>query len=76
MFAHHCITVSLVVSSYVTNYTRVGQAILVTMDQSDIFLDVSQAFCYKHPLTATEGAKVLKYMGWEKLCDVSETPPL
>ncbi|TIB16718.1 hypothetical protein E3P89_00240 [Wallemia ichthyophaga] len=71
MFTHHCITVSLVVSSYVTNYTRVGQAILVTMDQSDIFLDVSKAQSYTHSLTFIQGAKVLKYMGWEKLCDAT-----
>ena len=40
MFAHHCITISLIAISYITNYTRVGQAILTTMDNADIFLAV------------------------------------
>jgi very-long-chain ceramide synthase len=41
MFAHHIITIALLVSSYVTNFHRIGNAILCLMDPSDILLSVS-----------------------------------
>jgi acyl-CoA-dependent ceramide synthase len=41
MFAHHIITVNLMMFSYVLNWTRVGNAILVLMDFVDILLPVS-----------------------------------
>lgn len=40
MFAHHIITTLLMSFSYVFNYTRVGNAILCTMDLVDIILSV------------------------------------
>ena len=40
MFTHHIITILLVVTSYATNFTRVGTAILVAMDFTDIILPV------------------------------------
>lgn len=43
MFAHHVITTMLMSFSYVFNYTRVGNAILCTMDLVDIILAVRVA---------------------------------
>jgi ceramide synthetase len=46
MFAHHIITIALIVISFITNYWRVGVSILFLHDLSDVFL---------------EGCKVLNY---------------
>ncbi|GAA5829750.1 hypothetical protein JCM5353_002218 [Sporobolomyces roseus] len=46
MFAHHIITTLLVSFSYVLNFTRVGNAILCTMDLCDIFLPLAKLFKY------------------------------
>lgn len=46
MFAHHIITIALIVTSFITNYWRVGTSILFLHDLSDVFL---------------EGCKVLNY---------------
>ena len=43
MMAHHIITVILMVTSYFTNFTRVGCVIMVLMDCCDIFLPVSSS---------------------------------
>jgi TLC domain len=40
MMTHHIITVILVVTSYFTNFTRVGCVIMVLMDCCDIILGV------------------------------------
>ena len=40
MMSHHIITISLVIASYLYNFTRVGVLILVLMDLSDILLAV------------------------------------
>ncbi|RPB24351.1 longevity assurance proteins LAG1/LAC1 [Terfezia boudieri ATCC MYA-4762] len=54
MFAHHIITSILITGSYQFHLTRVGNAILVTMDIVDILLPA---------------AKLLRYLGYQKLCD-------
>nr|CAG8574936.1 10515_t:CDS:2 [Entrophospora candida] len=54
MLAHHMITVSLMFSSYIFNFTRIGNAVLCIMDFADILL----------PL-----AKMLKYLKYNKSCD-------
>lgn len=41
MFAHHILTIFLIVSSYLGNFTRVGTVIHVLMDFCDILLPVS-----------------------------------
>ncbi|GAA5978743.1 hypothetical protein JCM10908_004465 [Rhodotorula pacifica] len=56
MFAHHIITSMLMMSSYVLNWTRIGNAILCTMDLVDITL----------PL-----AKLFKYTGWHQASDIT-----
>ncbi|POY74314.1 hypothetical protein BMF94_2508 [Rhodotorula taiwanensis] len=56
MFAHHIITSLLMMSSYVLNWTRIGSAILCTMDLVDITL----------PL-----AKLFNYAGWQAASDVT-----
>ncbi|KAI7899870.1 TLC domain-containing protein [Cokeromyces recurvatus] len=56
MMVHHFITIALIVSSYYTNFTRIGNAVLCCMDFADIFL----------PL-----AKALKYIGFTFVCDVT-----
>jgi acyl-CoA-dependent ceramide synthase len=40
MFAHHVITILLIVTSYASNFTRVGNLILCQMDLVDILLPV------------------------------------
>ncbi|RKP33392.1 TLC domain-containing protein, partial [Dimargaris cristalligena] len=54
MLCHHVITCALIISSYFTHFTRVGNAVLCVMDFADIFL------C---------SAKVLRYIGFQTLCD-------
>ncbi|GMF97730.1 transferase activity, transferring acyl groups protein [[Candida] boidinii] len=56
MFSHHIITTILCVSSYNYYFSRVGHVILIIMDSGDIFLS---------------GAKMLKYCGFEHLCDIA-----
>lgn len=41
MFTHHIITTILMSLSYILNFTRIGSAILCTMDVVDILLPVS-----------------------------------
>jgi acyl-CoA-dependent ceramide synthase len=55
MFSHHVITAGLIWACYSYNHTRVGNLILVLMDNGDILL----------PL-----AKCLKYCGFSTVCDV------
>lgn len=56
MFSHHIITICLIVGSYVSHFTRVGNAILILMDPSDIGLSA---------------AKCLRYVGLQTACDVA-----
>ncbi|RMZ91221.1 hypothetical protein DV736_g1516, partial [Chaetothyriales sp. CBS 134916] len=56
MFTHHIITCALIFGSYGYHQTKVGNLILVLMD----FVDVQLSF-----------AKLLKYMGFQVLCDVA-----
>ncbi|SNX86066.1 related to LAG1 - longevity-assurance protein [Melanopsichium pennsylvanicum] len=56
MFSHHVITIALIYGSYVSSYHRVGNAILCLMDPGDIALNI---------------AKMLKYAGWQSMCDVA-----
>ncbi|KAI7867981.1 TRAM/LAG1/CLN8 homology domain-containing protein [Spinellus fusiger] len=55
MLAHHIITITLLVSSYYTHFTRIGNSVLCCMDLADVFLSL---------------AKILKYLGYSTLCDV------
>ncbi|ORY89582.1 TLC domain-domain-containing protein [Lobosporangium transversale] len=54
MLIHHFITCTLIGWSYVTHLTRIGNAILVVMDVSDVFLAIP---------------KVLRYQGYSAVCD-------
>lgn len=56
MFSHHIITSILCICSYGYYFSRVGHVILIIMDSGDIFLS---------------GAKMLKYCGFENLCDIA-----
>lgn len=56
MLSHHIITCCLLIGSYYYYYIRIGNLILVLMDCSDIFLT---------------GAKLLKYGGFNFLCDLT-----
>ena len=44
MMTHHIITVILVITSYFTNFTRVGCVIMVLMDWCDVLLGVSLSY--------------------------------
>ncbi|KAG0251748.1 sphingosine N-acyltransferase lag1 [Mortierella polycephala] len=54
MLAHHFITCFLIGGSYAFHLTRIGNAILVVMDVSDVFLAIP---------------KMLKYQGYTAICD-------
>jgi acyl-CoA-dependent ceramide synthase len=41
MFGHHILTIFLIVTSYLANFTRVGTTIHVLMDFCDILFPVS-----------------------------------
>ncbi|RUP45308.1 TLC domain-containing protein [Jimgerdemannia flammicorona] len=55
MLTHHIITCVLMASSYFSNFTRIGNAVLCTMDFADIIL----------PL-----AKILNYLNMRTICDI------
>lgn len=75
MFTHHVITVVLLSASYVLNWTRIGNAILVTMDVSDIFLFVRPLPLFSIRSDAyllfPQLAKLLKYTGNQQAADVT-----
>ncbi|KAJ6634144.1 Ceramide synthase 6, partial [Pseudolycoriella hygida] len=54
MFAHHIITLAMLVMSWLSNFHRLGTLILVIHDCADIFL---------------ESGKSLKYAKYHKICD-------
>jgi ceramide synthetase len=46
MISHHFIAILLIVSSFLTNYTRVGASIFLLHDLADIFLEAAKVFNY------------------------------
>lgn len=46
MIMHHIITIALILSSYITKFTRIGTSILLVHDCSDICLEVGKCFNY------------------------------
>ncbi|KAG0281511.1 sphingosine N-acyltransferase lag1 [Linnemannia exigua] len=54
MLIHHFITSALIGFSYIVHLTRIGNAILIVMDVSDVFLAIP---------------KMLKYQGYTTICD-------
>ncbi|XP_066153700.1 ceramide synthase 6 [Euwallacea fornicatus] len=55
MFIHHIASILLMSLSWIVNVFRIGTLVLVVHDLADIFL---------------EAAKITKYAGYQKLCDV------
>ncbi|SGY40242.1 BQ5605_C003g02340 [Microbotryum silenes-dioicae] len=77
MFTHHIITTLLMMLSYIQNWTRIGTAILCTMDVADILLSVRRVDTRKGPcvkvLTDTfpaQSAKLIKYCDRPQAADV------
>ncbi|KAJ1658916.1 Sphingosine N-acyltransferase lag1 [Dispira simplex] len=56
MFFHHILTNTLLIATYYTNFTRVGNTVLSIMDFADIFLSF---------------AKMMRYLRFQKVCDVT-----
>ncbi|OZJ06938.1 hypothetical protein BZG36_00116 [Bifiguratus adelaidae] len=56
MLTHHLVTCTLISCSYLTNHTRIGNAVLCCMDFSDILFSL---------------AKVLNYLGLRQVCDLT-----
>lgn len=55
MLSHHIVTILLLLGSYVSHFTPIGNVILILMDPCDILLSL---------------AKCLRYAGQQTLCDV------
>ncbi|GAA5894518.1 hypothetical protein JCM5296_005118 [Sporobolomyces johnsonii] len=64
MFAHHIITTLLMSSSYVTNFTRIGNSILCTMDLSDIFLPLAKLFKYADKPQLSDATFAVFLVSW------------
>ncbi|ORY94640.1 TLC domain-domain-containing protein [Syncephalastrum racemosum] len=56
MVSHHFITITLLITSYYSNFTRIGNAVLCCMDLADILLSF---------------AKMLRYLQLTTLCDIA-----
>ena len=76
MMTHHIITVILMVTSYFTNFTRVGCVIMVLMDCCDIFLGVRSS-CFPIYISnlikflSIQLAKMIRYLNISQLaCDL------
>ncbi|PRP88849.1 glycylpeptide N-tetradecanoyltransferase 2 [Planoprotostelium fungivorum] len=65
LICHHIVTISLILLSYYFNYTRIGNAVFLTMDSSDIFLALAKLLNYG-PKTkkASEPAFVFFILVW------------
>ncbi|CAG8742362.1 4956_t:CDS:2, partial [Cetraspora pellucida] len=46
LIAHHIITILLIGGSYISNFTRTGNTVFITMDASDIWLGLSKCLKY------------------------------
>ncbi|CAG8730563.1 3727_t:CDS:2, partial [Racocetra persica] len=46
LVAHHIITILLIGGSYISNFTRIGNTVFITMDASDIWLGLSKCLKY------------------------------
>lgn len=46
MFFHHLVTISLIIISYVTNFTRIGCLILLIHDSADYWLELAKLSFY------------------------------
>ena len=60
MVAHHLITLSIVLGSWYSNFTRIGSYVMLLHDFSDVFLEMAKCFNYsqrEHPWMST-GADV------------------
>jgi len=65
LVCHHIITSILIGFSYMTNFTRVGNAVFITMDFSDIWLSVAKCFKYlRFPGMVIDGLFVLFMVIW------------
>jgi len=70
MFAHHILSITLIISSYCMNYTRIGTVVHVFMDFCDILLPVSPTRDARS-ITDYKLAKMFRYLGLTTLCDAT-----
>jgi acyl-CoA-dependent ceramide synthase len=64
MVAHHLFTITLMIGSYMSHATPVGNAVLCCMDFADIFLSAAKVFNYIKWSRTTDGLFVIFVVGW------------
>ncbi|KAJ9105260.1 hypothetical protein QFC21_001627 [Naganishia friedmannii] len=64
MLTHHIITITLIMASYSTNYTRVGGVIMVLMDFCDILLPLAKMFKYLALPILPDATFVIFLLSW------------
>ncbi|KAI5479282.1 longevity-assurance protein [Pseudohyphozyma bogoriensis] len=64
MLTHHVVTILLMMFSYVLNWTRVGNAILCTMDFIDILLPLAKLLVYTNRPKMADGVFGLFLISW------------
>ncbi|KAG9289327.1 hypothetical protein G9A89_007888 [Geosiphon pyriformis] len=63
--AHHIITCLLISGSYLSNFTRIGNAVFITMDFSDIWLALAKCLKYlQFPGFVTDSMFVIFMLTW------------
>lgn len=73
MFSHHIITIALMSTSYISNFTRVGTLIHTLMDFCDILLPVSCPFCVfaRFCRIKLKSVSLIPCVSWPRCSDIS-----
>jgi len=64
MLTHHLVTTALITLSYLCNFTRIGNVILVLTDLTDVFLPMAKMLKYTGYSTATDVVSIIFILAW------------